>query len=627
MNHLKLFFSNDEKKDKVYELFNYEPKYIRLINEENKSIEDIEADIVDEMKQHSKKIGIDFSIYIFNIFSNINREKNYEILTLKTISMKFCILELKPTFFRIYYKSKFIQNIVEDQMKKIDTKNYFEFKRYNDNDLYSSLKGQFFEYASNQNLNKIIQDLFNVSIKYCLKVENIIGMKQCGNKDDLQIIIQNFKNIKDSIKQITMKKLYVKNIKLINNRLKDNEIFNYTNENKTIKQEIKNINKIGSKIDDNKKDINYYFSKDLQEEIIKINNLLGKKRSIEIEEKSVKKTKCSRHFNPPQTKTNKTKESKGNTKKNKPSISHNIIKKTIQSNVDDFLNNITNYIEYNEEFKNGPILISQRQFSGEALDLGVLLGDKDNKKFIGFQMKFYDKNTHLKEPITKDSIKEKIHPILINCLKNFGINIVEWHYIMCLYYNNTDENEYNEHLVRNCKNHDIQYIFFNPIENKFYDRNKEVLNKIDLNFLTNIDYNSNINPFNIFKDHDLAEEYLNQVNDKSIVNISNEIFDENADEIQKKIKNAIKENVQAICRFKLIKEADFPIPSNLNLFLFKNGKLFICYYKKNNKSFSKPLDSFISIYPSEIELYLEDKKRKKNENEDIFFYVFKINMA
>ena len=50
-------------------------------------------------------------------------------------------------------------------------------------------------------------------------------------------------------------------------------------------------------------------------------------------------------------------------------------------------------------------------------------------------MKFFGASSKLTEPITKESIKENIQIILINCFKNYGIKITELHYIMCLYYN------------------------------------------------------------------------------------------------------------------------------------------------------------------------------------------------
>ena len=81
----------------------------------------------------------------------------------------------------------------------------------------------------------------------------------------------------------------------------------------------------------------------------------------------------------------------------------------------------------------------------------------------------------------KKIIKRKIKPILYKCYENYGITVTNWHYIICLYYNNEDFPHYNQNIVNSINKNGLQYIFYNPLENKFYDRYFNHLEKIKLN--------------------------------------------------------------------------------------------------------------------------------------------------
>ena len=58
------------------------------------------------------------------------------------------------------------------------------------------------------------------------------------------------------------------------------------------------------------------------------------------------------------------------------------------------------------------------------------------------------------------------------------MKITEWHYIICLYYNKNDIEPFNQHLIAQCNNKDKQYIFFNPLESKYYNRKFNELQKL-----------------------------------------------------------------------------------------------------------------------------------------------------
>jgi hypothetical protein len=321
-------------------------------------------------------------------------------------------------------------------------------------------------------------------------------------------------------------------------------------------------------------------------------------------------------------------------KKKKESEKKKEVKNNKKEKVID-LDKSVNYNEYKEDFKNGSIMITQKQLNGEAVDLGFLFGKQYEKKFIGLQIKFYDNKTHLKTPITKKLIKKQIKPLLINCLKKLDIKIKEWHYIMVLYYNKDEDNEYNKSIINNCKNHNIYYIYFDPSKNEFYDRNKNLLVNLDTNFMTNIDFNTTCNPYHFLKDTDFIEKYLEQTNNESINKINLEdIFNESSTEIISDLKSILnndnfKDNyeIKIIGRFILIEEYNFPIPQNLYCLLFqsKNKKL-LFYYNINNELKCKEKDNQTIIKPSFISNYVENYKKSLNDkkDKDIYFYVLKI---
>ena len=238
INDLKqLFDIKDEKRVKLYDYFSWNPKYIYLIDK-NKSKDDLKEQIISKMKKHSSNLGIDFELYIFNIYLRINRETNYDILPLKTLSLKYCKLQLGKESFKVYYKYPIIKVIVDELIKDIDIKKYFNNKEYKDKDLFSNLKGFFFEYALIKQINLIKDKLFDEPIEYSLIVENIINIKQYEVKDKndykadtFKMIIEQLDNSTFSEQEITKKDLLKANLKLVNDELlireketKNNEI-------------------------------------------------------------------------------------------------------------------------------------------------------------------------------------------------------------------------------------------------------------------------------------------------------------------------------------------------------------------------------------------------------------------
>lgn len=95
INDLKQLFNiKDEKKINLYNYFGWNPKYIKLISD-GKSKEELKGHIIKKFEEHCLNLGIEFELYIFNIFLRINRQTNYNIIPLKTLSLKYCKLKLE----------------------------------------------------------------------------------------------------------------------------------------------------------------------------------------------------------------------------------------------------------------------------------------------------------------------------------------------------------------------------------------------------------------------------------------------------------------------------------------------------------------------------------------------------
>ena len=182
-NDLTECFVKNKTKTEIekIKLFNFEPKYIKLLNA--KTEEDISNHIIKKMEEHSAKLGIELNFYIFNIYSKIGTQINYEILNIKTLSLKYCKLMFEKETFSIQYKFQFIENIVNKKIKEIDTQDYFIKKKYKENELYNELKGKFFEYSSILDINKKKIFFKDNPIQIILPVKTIIGMEQCEDNE------------------------------------------------------------------------------------------------------------------------------------------------------------------------------------------------------------------------------------------------------------------------------------------------------------------------------------------------------------------------------------------------------------------------------------------------------------
>ena len=120
--------------------------------------------------------------------------------------------------------------------------------------------------------------------------------------------------------------------------------------------------------------------------------------------------------------------------------------------IENMINNTLKNINYYKSIQNTKIcnlkkkydysannlLIDQEFLRGQHLDQSFIYGDKDNRIFVGIQIKCYtNKTTNLSSDLNfldKGKIKKNICNIL-QCTKNLlNININQWKYLLVIYF-------------------------------------------------------------------------------------------------------------------------------------------------------------------------------------------------
>ena len=328
-----------------------------------------------------------------------------------------------------------------------------------------------------------------------------------------------------------------------------------------------------------------------------------------------------------------------------------------------YLNELDNEykIKGNKELGKLSIFINQKNQRGRMLDLAYVYGKPEEKTFIGFQMKAYDEESShdCNFNVTKDNLKKALQPMIINIKYLMGMNIKHWHYVVIILYEKHKEKDkqYFKKIVRKCINNGLEYIFYEPYENKFYDRKNKKIEIFTPTQFSNLDNNiDTILPINIMDDLDIDlymknfSEYMAKykLNDAKYIEkglttliskkrkrIKNK---SKKDEIQE-VLDFIINNIKSKFNFKIIKFVgayDFlkdtfniPVPKN-NYFLLvpSNEKAEDIYYIIFNNQNKKEMEHIYYKYNTEID---EDKKSEKiipiganiiNINKTEKFYVF-----
>ena len=399
-----------------YEQFSFKTKYISLLERKNldEGIEEINKQIINKIGKHLF-LPASVSIEFILLLINDNIEKSMEYK-----EENFNILRKIPLkFIDIHFDDEYFYfqygfPYIKTFVEK--TIINLEINKYFNQKLY--------EYNFYSKFKEIyFEKAVNSSI-----IERKIYFNEINNDEKIyKIIVNNILEMKEYDKEndafSIINRIKNNDEKISNDDEKDYEDY-YNDIILKIENELNGINK-------GKKDTNIYLIKALEEEL----NTLKK------EKENYSKIK--------------------NTKEKQDNYGKKLVK------------------NYNEEFKIGNILIEQTETFGRCLDSAFLFGDKNNKTLICLQMKFYEKNDEVssqdQDKLNKSYIKSVCQKILSNIYLNFGIKIACWHYILVLYLDN-ETKSYNTNLVKICVDNDLEYIFYDPIHKKFYNKEqKEII--------------------------------------------------------------------------------------------------------------------------------------------------------
>ena len=327
-----------------------------------------------------------------------------------------------------------------------------------------------------------------------------------------------------------------------------------------------------------------------------------------------------------------------------------------------YLNNLKKKIEKNNDLKTKHIegigdlniYVKQNKENGKCVDFGYFTGESNNKIYYGFQIKAYDGNksnsTNFKD--TKKDIKEK-HKEIFNAEYLLGIKLKGWNFTIIIYYNENKDNikKFSEDLVKFCNNNNINYIFYEPFKQIFYNENIERINCFQESYSSNLDsFNEDCTPssfiyedyyLNYYQNQYIDEINMNQINSKQIIQNSMYDFigiktnrtqpnDTVIDEKFKAFYDLIETKlnihwIKLLCEGNLYSETDIPKPKENYLFYFKGkdenesfiafkqeNEFFIQYYKYNGKNLDKINDPCLIFHQI-------DKSKK--------YQVFKIKIS
>ena len=524
INNQKYFFYYGNiylKRDKK-DQFNGISKYKKMYDAYPKqtAISKVNQHISEKLKDYCDKIKLSLDFVLVNVKNMLNKE--YKITNLSEVirfcPLKFFVVEFKENeYFKIKKRFPFLNYVINTKLTNIEVDNYFKQKKYAhltiEND---SVKGDYFEY----------------SVKFGLK-NNIILPAEINDEVVLEEIITM--NKKEDLSDLEKES--------------DMEIEDNDSDNNIIENNNKSIDSMSIEVDedvnenDELKEINNYETTSASNNDNNL-DLLMKKFSINLKNK-INDKNCLEYYR---------KEEILKANKNKEKIS------------------LKNQFDGNKNY-----FINQTKRKGRMLDYALLFGDRLKKHFVGFQIKCYFKNsTSINDKfVNKQKIKKKCQKILLNSMALFDCKITNWYYYLIFYYNkNNPDYNVNESIIKKCRG-TIEILFYEPVEKKFYDINKKHLEKLDLNFNSNLDnYMVTYSMFTIDKSDifkiDIPQPFDRSKLEQSFLEDLSFFKKNNFVDILKEIRDImdIKGNLVLKYKLKVIKHINFPPMENF-VFLYK----------------------------------------------------------
>ena len=298
---------------------------------------------------------------------------------------------------------------------------------------------------------------------------------------------------------------------------------------------------------------------------------------------------------------------------------------------------------HDEDFNNGNILIEQIQALNEkCLNSVFLFGNKDNKTLIYFQMKFYTIEDSVsindKNKLKKIYIKTACKKLLSNIFLNLGIRVKNWHFILIL---NIDyeTKTFNTEIVQICIERSLEYIFFDPVLNEFYDKNQNVIEYLKLNTFTDLDKDKiESDIFNCFQESGVINSYLKKrKRNITLSQTQKSIAIKNAKNFENKYKvsfkdffNEVKNYYNSIKKIEIILSLEMDIYEN-NFPSLKGGYGYVFLNKQQNglifegrlnnneeKYVTFSIENLNNIIPIKICSYI-------NIEEKFIFFIVKLN--
>ena len=478
------------------QLFGNRVKYIEILKEAKTisgGLTKVSEEIIFKLKKCKKyeeakyhKNCCEFNLDDILIFLNNNMDRDIPRPQLNEIvsicPLKFFLVDIKEESFKIVPLFPFIKYCFKKYLEKVDCDEYFKKEKYKSiSFLSNSIKGEYFEFA----VKKAINDENLLSIKkknfMSLKVNEICKMKELVS-DAYQEIIDKLNEDKQQQKDDN------ENIEEEENEiLEESEDDTDDKINNLIKDE-KNRIKIEIKLGKKVKDVDNH----IENKINKVFNIcypnIEPNENIKKYEKVISsfELRCLKNIYD-------FKNDEINNRKEK--IKKYILKslescKTKKKKIFRLaISNITK--NYEDKFTGDEnLFIDQDNKYGKLLDYAALYGKKDNKIFVGFQIKCYSQDTQLEfKFIDKWTIKNEMKRILLDCKDLFNCEIKNWHYFLIFYFNKDDDRVNNLGIKTefNCIKSDIAFLLYDPKNKHFLNPKEEKIRKLELSDISNLD--------------------------------------------------------------------------------------------------------------------------------------------
>lgn len=665
-------YNIEEKKlkedDKIMIKFSYIPKYRKLYEEKkdkNEFLEDIKSHIDEKISEYCDNSKINKTLLLTNLRFIINNDYFYEKLgeIIIYVPLKYCKIEFRDNTFKIKPIFPFMKTIINHKLKENECREYFEKGLYKINTIEAdNVKGYYFEayvkFALRRNLvfpNNNDSELVMLedisSMKKIIKDKDELFEDEDKKNSELNLDrINLLKNEEENINELNLNfinilkdekdnnnELKLDSIKYLHDRpksklIKVEEIKDKNDENK-IKTDVSNNEKSESYSEDEDNDLNFFYDEENNK-----NNIIDKKENnIDNIDFDILLKTFGINF-------------KEKAKFNLNSVNYEII--SLSKTIEDYrLSEIETQrakkqiIEKSNFTGEESLFLDQHSKSGKTLDFAYLYGSKQNKIFIGFQIKCYFENSNLdNKVVNKGIIKDNLQKILVNSMKLFNCKITNWYYFIIFYYNSEIKNEnINKYNLNKCQINGIEYFFFEPIKNKFYESSlKRIKKELIISDNSNLECQlANLMNYSKNSEQIFTEEKI-EIGDKLGEMIESFIKDlsyickkekPTIDDILNKIQINInvERPLQFLLKCKIIKFVFVP-PLNNYIILYKKKNGGFIAIKNNEDKIEyydvmtgEKLKYFYDLFDENSEYYYylsklmrrkRSKKRKKTKNKD-----------